>query len=681
MAETANFEFLEKLNGIHIERDLFSSTIVSDPSDFKDSFREIAKLDRDIVGMDYGYTIANASDLYASLQGMLKAEAVILDGFAGLTEEVEESQVKLVVENVLEKTHEYFESVLLYMRGRNRDEVKLRMIKCIEHSEFVLASGLATTIGLTETEGGFAPEEQISLLTFFKGLATETETAKRSIPSGVGGVFVGAEIKALERAVSNLQGVEPSEDSDWMGDLQKLTDASTELAGSVTQHLRRQVRELRMSPETQSQYPALPAAAQKIIDEYNEIKRGEKEMSESDFETNYGAKSIEITLGTWERMKNVFDEDEIDVVFVESREGSEGNCWAFKLDSEYIVLPKLDFDIDDESYEYWGMKLVFFTPDGKAPGKNFEVERPARFTKDGREYTKTEKGKLKPLSGAAAAEPEQSAASILKAMEGAGEHEEGGLHPELQRYVDLGDQLAEVGERHLKRLREITGGSGDDALLCFKEGTACTQDPGISMEDSISITIKNKKIFAAVYGGHGRIEAAEIVNAKELSIFEDKYLDIRDKPKVPASQAFEETYEELYYGLIKRQVESGATATNIYFDGSALFCANIGGTRVVLVKRSGEEAISEPYTTGCTITGGDLAVIVACNGLWDVVENSEAASCVRRYAKSGLDADAAHNDGNQPPHQAAEALKDLAIKKGATDNVAVVVIMFYAESM
>ncbi len=240
MAETANFEFLEKLNGIHIERDLFSSTIVSDPSDFKDSFREIAKLDRDIVGMDYGYTIANASDLYASLQGMLKAEAVILDGFAGLTEEVEESQVKLVVENVLEKTHEYFESVLSYMRGRNRDEIKLRMIKCIEHSEFELAKSFVSTGSY------FNVEEGRQLIDFITLLGTDTEAAKRSASTGVGGIFIGAEIKALEKAVSGLPVAE---------------------------------RELTFEEK-------------RMVEYYNKVVRGEDDANESGFKSKHHAKEF-----------------------------------------------------------------------------------------------------------------------------------------------------------------------------------------------------------------------------------------------------------------------------------------------------------------------------------------------------------------------------------------------------
>jgi serine/threonine protein phosphatase PrpC len=56
----------------------------------------------------------------------------------------------------------------------------------------------------------------------------------------------------------------------------------------------------------------------------------------------------------------------------------------------------------------------------------------------------------------------------------------------------------------------------------------------------------------------------------------------------------------------------------------------------------------------------DTHIIVACDGLWDVVKDEEAADIVRAHSNNAT--------------EAAEALKEQGLDAGTTDNISVMVI-------
>lgn len=58
-------------------------------------------------------------------------------------------------------------------------------------------------------------------------------------------------------------------------------------------------------------------------------------------------------------------------------------------------------------------------------------------------------------------------------------------------------------------------------------------------------------------------------------------------------------------------------------------------------------------------------VILACDGVWDVLSNKAAVSLVRKAVRQG-----------QTAEQAAESLCKRALKQGSMDNISVVVIVF-----
>lgn len=71
--------------------------------------------------------------------------------------------------------------------------------------------------------------------------------------------------------------------------------------------------------------------------------------------------------------------------------------------------------------------------------------------------------------------------------------------------------------------------------------------------------------------------------------------------------------------------------------------------------------VGNPFTTSVEITTTDQFLIVACDGLWDVIDDQEACDNIKDI-----------HDANE----AARTLVRLALEKGTTDNVTVMVIIF-----
>ncbi|KAI0087998.1 protein serine/threonine phosphatase 2C [Irpex rosettiformis] len=74
-----------------------------------------------------------------------------------------------------------------------------------------------------------------------------------------------------------------------------------------------------------------------------------------------------------------------------------------------------------------------------------------------------------------------------------------------------------------------------------------------------------------------------------------------------------------------------------------------------------EFVVGAPYTTETDLTEEDEFIILACDGLWDVVEDQGAVDLVRAIAD---------------PKKAADELLDHAYKNYSTDNVTVIIVRF-----
>lgn len=70
--------------------------------------------------------------------------------------------------------------------------------------------------------------------------------------------------------------------------------------------------------------------------------------------------------------------------------------------------------------------------------------------------------------------------------------------------------------------------------------------------------------------------------------------------------------------------------------------------------------VASPFTTSVEITDQDDFLIIACDGLWDVLEDQEACELIRDITD---------------PDEAARILVRMALEKGTTDNVTVMVVL------
>ena len=68
---------------------------------------------------------------------------------------------------------------------------------------------------------------------------------------------------------------------------------------------------------------------------------------------------------------------------------------------------------------------------------------------------------------------------------------------------------------------------------------------------------------------------------------------------------------------------------------------------------------SIPFTTSVEITSEDKFLILACDGLWDVIDDQDACELIKDITE---------------PNEAAKVLVRYALENGTTDNVTVMVV-------
>lgn len=234
------------------------------------------------------------------------------------------------------------------------------------------------------------------------------------------------------------------------------------------------------------------------------------------------------------------------------------------------------------------------------------------------------------------------------------------------------------------------------------------------MEDEHAIyQIQDKGFFSAeVYDGHGGRQAAHI--AAEMLTPYFLHLWSKESEKDPSEQL--EIYELLRQACLmvdshitERGIKSGTTLANFYIIKERFIAMGIGDSRVVIGVKNSARALTEdhkpdhPYErarieaaggrvirVGVPRVQGELAmsraigdvhlkpyviaeplivegflgiendyVVLACDGVWDVLTEDDVIDIVRGVAD---------------PQNAAEKIKASAIDLGSTDNITVIVL-------
>ncbi|KAF2072407.1 hypothetical protein CYY_006282 [Polysphondylium violaceum] len=214
--------------------------------------------------------------------------------------------------------------------------------------------------------------------------------------------------------------------------------------------------------------------------------------------------------------------------------------------------------------------------------------------------------------------------------------------------------------------------------------------------------------FYSIFDGHGGKSASDFAADNIYRIFSE-YLNSNKTPQ----EAF-----RLAYSSINQQIAPwpfiGTTAASVYIQEDKVYVANVGDSRVILGKitmegenkkvstqrltfdhRPVEEserqriinaggtvlngrvngmlAVSralgdsflnpyvtpEPFQSSFTITEDDKFLILACDGVWDLVSDEEAVLII---------------SGISDPGKSSETLRDLAFSMGSTDNISVMVV-------
>jgi protein phosphatase 1L len=235
------------------------------------------------------------------------------------------------------------------------------------------------------------------------------------------------------------------------------------------------------------------------------------------------------------------------------------------------------------------------------------------------------------------------------------------------------------------------------------------------MEDEhVIYQVPEREFFSAeIYDGHGGRRAAQIAAETLTPSFLHTWS--RDPGKsvggrLDESANLEKAYAKVDRAIVDSEVDSGTTAVTFYIIDGRFIAANVGDSRAIIGTKRGhcvaltidhrpalEEEKTRIENLGGTITflgtprvqgvlavsralgdrrlkpyvsseprivEGDLGrendyVVLACDGVWDVLSLTDVIKVVR---------------GAKEPQAGAEKIKEMALNHGSKDNISVVVL-------
>ncbi|XP_071691546.1 probable protein phosphatase 2C 59 [Rutidosis leptorrhynchoides] len=265
----------------------------------------------------------------------------------------------------------------------------------------------------------------------------------------------------------------------------------------------------------------------------------------------------------------------------------------------------------------------------------------------------------------------------------------------------------------------LASGGGESADSKFSYGYASSLGKRSSMEDFYETRIEyvdgEMVGLFGVFDGHGGTRAAEYVKHNLFSnlIKHPKFIS---DTKSAISESYSHTDSEFLKTEIDQTRDAGSTASTAILVGNRLLVANVGDSRAVVCRNGNAFAVSRDHKpdqsderqriedaggfvmwAGTWRVSGVLAVsrafgdkflkqfvvadpeiqeetvdksleflILASDGLWDVVTNDEAVAMVKPI---------------QSPEEAAKRLMQEASDRGSADNITVVVVRFLETSI
>ena len=232
--------------------------------------------------------------------------------------------------------------------------------------------------------------------------------------------------------------------------------------------------------------------------------------------------------------------------------------------------------------------------------------------------------------------------------------------------------------------------------------------PRPTMEDAISIVSKSPdEIMLALFDGHAGFGAA----CSSTSFMQREFMNMHDQTEETLPEAITEAFVNVQKSLYQERVDGGCTCAMSIIHNNTVFTASIGDSRIVRVKKDSFQRVTvdhkpliptefsrlkkvdlgvtmdgrirrrlgvarsfgdfwcpkyeglfvKPTVSSFSIEDDDIGLIVACDGLWDVLDDDEAANIVRE-SKTAQDA--------------AVTLKNCCLALASFDNFSVIVLKF-----
>jgi serine/threonine protein phosphatase PrpC len=210
--------------------------------------------------------------------------------------------------------------------------------------------------------------------------------------------------------------------------------------------------------------------------------------------------------------------------------------------------------------------------------------------------------------------------------------------------------------------------------------------------------------YYALFDGHGGREAAHHCAENLHPLIAQRYV-----PGEPLQGAIKDAIYEMHRQVTSRWICAGTTAAIAIVADNQIYTANVGDSRVILIddgrakrmtvdhkatvpseKRAiiarggrilqgrvngilmlgraiGDAEVAkfiscEPFMTVSPLKD-DMKMIIACDGVWDVMSDQQAADIFNRC---------------RTPTEAAQAIKAEALRRRTTDNVSVICVDFKA---
>ncbi|KAG8382132.1 hypothetical protein BUALT_Bualt05G0044900 [Buddleja alternifolia] len=260
-----------------------------------------------------------------------------------------------------------------------------------------------------------------------------------------------------------------------------------------------------------------------------------------------------------------------------------------------------------------------------------------------------------------------------------------------------------------------SSGSGRSESLSY--GQMSIMGRRREMEDAVTVvppwSLAGEYSFFAVYDGRGGAEVAEKCSDMLYKCLEKHIEMAKKKKKMPDEEkdfdwgkmmveCFSNMDHEEQEPEAETAAEMGSTAVVVVVGDEEVVVANCGDSRAVLcrhgmavplstdhtanrvdererVEASGGRIVNwkvdhylKPEVVVMRRTKSDDFLIIATDGLWDVVCNQIACEVVKKCLSGGLRRLPSEGSGAS---EAAAALAELAIAKGSRDNISVIVVL------